>query len=230
MLEELRVQLDKLGEVYAGDAGEVDGGWDGITRVYDPEGNERDADWLEEWFGGEVAIVRAEPEPGDKWVWRCVAIRTKDGEATQVVFTEGLDGDPLAGVPVARWWSTAPKLPGFPEDCIASRWYELGVYGFTDGDLGDVGFGMGSGDFPPGSSAVWVLDCVARGDLVGGLGWGIGANHRVAWPVMRIMAVEEEPEEPEEDGLVEAVLAVASEVALLRMVLERGWVVKALEG
>ncbi|NIP95098.1 MAG: hypothetical protein GWO24_17275, partial [Akkermansiaceae bacterium] len=138
-----------------GAAADVVDPWDGVTRVYDPAGNERDLAWLGEWFGVEPEITRAEPVEGAPYVVRCTELRTKDGEATQVVFTRDLDNRPFPGFGVVRWWSTAPGLQSFPSDCVASRWHDNGVIGITDGPLADVGFGMGAGDCPPGWSAVW---------------------------------------------------------------------------
>lgn len=230
--------------------------WDGVTRIYDPEGNERDADWLEAWYGGVMpGIVRADAGAsvgsvapsaqtaadvaGAGLVMRCTELRTKDGEATQVVFTRDADNRPLTGIAVGRWWDSAPGLPLFPEDCLASRPYEIGVWGITDGDLADVGFGMGSGDFPPGSSAVWVIHCEAPSDVVTKLGWAIGENHRVVWPVYRLVAVDDEPEPEPEDGgdyaeIVEAIDRLGSglvaELSELREQLGLGWLVEVGRG
>ncbi len=208
-------------------AAEADAGWDGVTRIYDPAGVERDGAWLAEWFGVDVELTRVEPGEGDRYVVRCTELRTKDGEATQVVFLRDVEGQPLTGGGVVRWWPGAPGLEDWPGDCVASRWFEQGVIGVTDGPLADVGFGMGSGDCPPGSSAVWVVHCEGKSDLVNRLGWGVGENHRVVWPVFQVMEVGDDPEPPPpgDDELVEAVLAVAYEVAKVRGVLEKGWVV-----
>lgn len=203
------------------------GEWDGVTRVYDPAGVERSFDWLVDWFGIRPEVVRAEPIDGVPYVMRCTELRTKDGEATQVVFTRGLNDEPFPGVGVVRWWSTAPGLVAFPDDCAASRWHDNGVIGITDGVLADVGFGMGGGDCPPGYSAVWPLHCEGPGDMVDKLGWGVGENHRVVWPVFRVIEAGTDPEPGPEptDDVAEAVLAVAYEIAKLREDLGKGWVV-----
>ena len=214
-------QAQDAGMTAAGDE------WDGVTRIYDPEGVERDGVWLGEWFGVDVQLRRADAEAGERYVVRCTELRTKDGEATQVVFLRDVENQPLTGGGVVRWWPGAPGMDPWPGDCVASRYYGNGVIGVTDGPLGDVGFGMGGGDCPPGSSAVWVAHCEGRSDLVEKLGWGVGENHRVVWPVFQVMEVGEDPEPPVpgDDELVEAVREVAYEVRMLRGVLERDLVV-----
>jgi len=137
-------------------------------RIYDKNGVERDAAWLQQQFGA-VDVV-----PGDG-PWRCVELREQEGPATIVVTVKDRNGKGVNRALVARWWPDS-KLPGLPSE-LAS-WHEQGVYGETNVN-GDIGFGMGGGDYywPPsgGASEVW-MDYDS--DLVRGLGMIGGTNHR----------------------------------------------------
>jgi hypothetical protein len=86
---------------------------------------------------------------------------------------------PLETAQVVRHWPDAPPLPAWPPP--TSRWRDRGVYGQTN-PSGDIGFGMGHGDyyFPPegGASAVWVAEAEGPSDLVSGLGMLGGTSHR----------------------------------------------------
>jgi hypothetical protein len=77
---------------------------------------------------------------------------------------------------VVRYWPDAPVLP--PEHVRWSGWVQ-GVYGTTK-ENGEIGFGMGNGDFYPledgGVSAEWVADAGYGSDLVTGLGMVLGSN------------------------------------------------------
>jgi hypothetical protein len=81
-----------------------------------------------------------------------------------------------------------------------SRWRERGVFGGTNIE-GNIGFGMGHGDyyFPPnvGASAVWVADGAGPADVVSGLGMLGGTNHRHLDIFYQLTKIEAPPpEEP----------------------------------
>jgi len=143
-------------------------------KVYDLDGTEKDWDWVTEVYGAEYKV--AEVSPGEQ-VYRLVEAVEREGAATQIVTVLDENGEPKANVPVARFWPGAPELSPKP----ASPWKNKAVVGKTNSG-GDVGFGMGRGDYitHPGAgvSAVWVADPEIPSDLVDKLGMIAGTNHR----------------------------------------------------
>jgi hypothetical protein len=149
-----------------------------VPQVYDRQGQEQDWDWLIASFGA-ISLERAKAPAGVSQVYRIVKLREVEGPAVEVVHLDDRDGHPLEGIRVVRHWPGAPLLPGWPPP--TSRWRDRGVFGGTNVN-GDIGFGMGHGDyyFPPngGASAVWVAEAAGPSDFIAGLGMLGGTNHR----------------------------------------------------
>ncbi len=143
-------------------------------KVYNVEGTEKDWAWVTEVYG--VVHQEADVDPGGE-VYRLVEVIEREGAATQIVNVLDSEGEQLVGVPVARYWPGAPELSPKP----ASAWKSKAVIGKTNSN-GDVGFGMGRGDYitEPGAgvSAVWVADPDIPSDLADKLGMIAGTNHR----------------------------------------------------
>ena len=135
----------------------------GGIDVYDCSGQQADIDWLTETFGP-VSVVGG---PGAT----LQVLRCGTGPAVLVAHVEA--SGPAEGVTVVRYWPGAPSLP--PELCNGGLCQ--GVYGPTNAN-GDIGFGLGAGDyyFPPeaGASCMWLIDS----DLLCGLGMIGGTNHQ----------------------------------------------------
>lgn len=144
---------------------------------------------FEDWFAP-LNIQRAVAIPGKK-VIRLVAVYARDWGAVQLVQIIDANG-PVTGVTVARWWPDAPLLDPFPPDCSATRWRDRAVHGLTN-EEGHIGFGMGSGDCPPGFSGIFPIHCQAPADWCGGLGWAPGVEHKTAY---LIFAITEETDDP----------------------------------
>jgi hypothetical protein len=167
-----------------------------MPAIFDQQGEERNWDWLTANFGA-VVLERAEAVEGTGWLYRIVKLQDAEGPAVQLVNVKDQDGNPLDGVRVVRHWPDAPVLPNWP--LPASRWRDRGVYGET-GVNGDVGFGMGHGDyyFPPtgGASAVWIASQDGPADLISGLGMLGGTNHRHLDVYYQLQSLEAEPPTP----------------------------------
>ena len=105
------------------------------------------------------------------------------GPSTLVVFVEDVNGDPVEGVTVVRYWPDAPPLP--PE---LATWHDRGVYGPTNAE-GSIGFAMGGGDYywlpSAGVSAVWVGGAPGS-DLMHGLGMLGETEHQHLDSVFRL--------------------------------------------
>jgi hypothetical protein len=147
-------------------------------KVYDQQGEEQDWAWLVANFGA-INLERATIPEGVAQVYRIVKLQDIEGPATQLVNVVNQEGRRLEGLTVVRYWPDAPKLPEWPPPI--SRWRDRGVYGPTNVN-GDIGFGMGRGDYysPPGAgaSAVWVANQSGPSDFISGLGMVGGTNHR----------------------------------------------------
>lgn len=148
---------------------------------------------FEEWFTCTLDIRRATAIPGFQ-VIRVQAIFARDWGATQLVQIVDANGG-AEGIAVARWWPDAPGLDPFPPDCFATRWKDRAVHGWTDAN-GHVGFGMGSGDCPPGHSGVFPIHCQAPADYVGNLGWAPGDAHKTAFVVFALTDEDDPPPPP----------------------------------
>jgi hypothetical protein len=166
-------------------------------KIYDQQGQEQDWDWLVANFGG-TKLKRTPVPEGVSQVYRIVKLQDIEGPAVEVVNVTDPAGHPLAGIRVVRYWPDAPDLPDWPAP--ASRWHPHGVFGQTN-DRGDIGFGMGHGDyyFPPGggASAVWVAEEAGPSDLIEGLGMLGGTNHRHLDIYYQLQNVAEQPPTPQ---------------------------------
>jgi hypothetical protein len=147
-------------------------------KVYDRQGQQQDWEWLVANFGA-VSVERADTLEGTSQVYRIVKLQDSEGPAAQVVTVRAQDGNPIEGINIVRHWPDAPELPSWPAP--ASLWHDRGVYGTTNMN-GEIGFGMGRGDyyFAPsgGASAIWVADQAGPSDLISGLGMLGATNHR----------------------------------------------------
>ena len=147
-------------------------------KVYDQQGQEKDWDWLVANFGP-IELERTGVPEGVNHVYRIVELHDREGPAVQIVHVADQEAGPIEGITVVRYWPGAPPLDPFPPP--ASTWRDRGVYGETNIN-GEIGFGMGTGDyyFPPsiGASAVWVADQLGPSDFIHGLGMLGATNHR----------------------------------------------------
>lgn len=161
------------------------------VEIYDIDGNQRDLAWLDGTYGIELHAA-AKPAGVQHWkVWRIAKLIEREGPAVQIVATVDEDEKPLSDVPIARHWPSADPLPYSP----ASTWKSNAVIGNTNLE-GEVGFGMGSGDYitEPGEgvTGVWVADRTVRSDFVYRLGMVAGTNHRRMDVVFQLLTVTEE--------------------------------------
>jgi hypothetical protein len=163
-------------------------------RILDQQGQEQDWNWLIAHFGA-IHLERAEVSEGS--VYRVIKIQDAEGPAVQVVNVTEPDDMPIEGIKVVRYWPDAPPLPAWPSP--TSMWRNQGVYGTTNIN-GDIGYGMGHGDyyFPPsgGASAVWVADQAGPSDFVSGLGMLGGTNHRHLEVYFQLQPAQAPPIEP----------------------------------
>jgi hypothetical protein len=169
---------------------------DGLD-ILDQEGQKRDWDWLVATFGP-LRVERVEIPEGVSRVYRVVKLQGVEGPAVQVVTVSDPDGNALEGIRVVRHWPDAPDLPTWAPPI--SVWYREGVYGTTNAD-GNIGFGMGQGDyyFPPdsGASSLWVADETGPSDSISGLGMLGGTRHDHLDVTFQLVEVEQpQPAEP----------------------------------
>ena len=168
------------------------------VRILDNQGREQDWDWLEANFG-DIRVERVKPVEGNDSVYRLAELRDRSGPAVQVVNVVDESGNPLEGIRVVRHWPGAPILPAWPAP--TSSWLTRGVFGRTN-ENGDIGFGMGQGDFyytpTRGASSVWVADVVGPSDLIRGLGMLGGSTHRHFDVTFRLLIGEPSPLRPEQ--------------------------------
>jgi hypothetical protein len=207
---------------------------------YDEAGKVIPKEQLEAWFGHAVHIERCRVDAEAPYIARVVSLRCRDTGAVQLVRLVDPGGLPIQKAAIARWWPDAPRIDPYPPDCQASRWRDRAVIGWTNAD-GLHGFGMGGGDCPPGSSAVWVLHCDAPSDWVAGLGWSPGREHKVVEVTYALYPVDDQPqpqpppdpENPDLSGLLTdleeiGALALASHafargaISLVRKIVEGG--------
>lgn len=164
------------------------------VQILDRQGQERDWDWLVTQFGP-LHLERAGAAEGN--AYRIVKLQDSEGPAVQVVHVAGPDGQPKESVQVVRFWPDAPALPAWAPPI--SLWRRQGVFGKTNA-AGDIGYGMGHGDYysPPssGASAVWVADPSGPSDFISGLGMLGGTPHRHLDVHFQLQAASAPPEEP----------------------------------
>jgi len=127
------------------------------------------------------------------------------------------DGQPIEGYPVARWWPDE-SLPHLKNGL--DTWKPKGVHGDTNQN-GDIGFGMGHGDFydpasGEGASWVWPLN----GNAVSGIGMVAGTSHWTIWPVFQIGGVvPPSPPPPPVDPIMEQVTVIRHAADLIEAAL-----------
>ena len=151
--------------------------------LYDTAGQVQGLAWLEATYGS-VSWQCAGAHPDAAYLFRLTELRASCGPAAIVANLKDEHGGPLADRAVIRYWPGAPALPNY--DPPASRWTDLGVVGWT-GANGDVGFGLGDGDyyFPEtgtGVTEMYVADYDGPSDLIQGLGMLGGTNHCTLFP------------------------------------------------
>jgi hypothetical protein len=164
-------------------------------KVMDLEYKERDFEYAKSKYG--VAIRRAEVAPGQK-VYRLVELWEKTGHHSLITQVLDEDGNPMANVDVAFYWSDAPDPPDPPTEVYPHDWYRNFVHGPTNVN-GDVGPGMGTGAYhgegEGGPHAVWVRDPNIPSDICEKLGMLAGTFHDHLDQKFRLMTVPEtEPE------------------------------------
>jgi len=165
----------------------------GAPVIYNYNGNVTDVEWLYGEFG-QVSWTRTEPHPDTNWVFRLVTLQGKCGPAALVVKVIDENERPLSGYAIVRYWPGAPVLPDF-SDTTAKQWTALGIVGTTNSE-GDVGFGMGSGDYywpdrEVGVTKVYVADFEGYGDLMSGLGMIAATEHCHIDPTFQRIPVED---------------------------------------
>lgn len=188
--------------------------------VYDYQGNRRDMQWVRDVYGAELR--HAEVQPSEQ-AYRIIEIREAEGPSVQLVTVRSEAGNRQMGVGVARYWPDAPPLPFEP----ASAWKPKGVVGYTN-ENGDVGFGLGRGDYitAPGQgvTAVWVADPAVKSDLADKLGMIAGTNHRRLDFVFQL-TVPEAPGDDDSAGagtsLTERLAALEARVSTLEALLNQ---------
>jgi hypothetical protein len=181
--------------------------------IYDALGNVKTPAWLTAKYGP-ITVCTLDPAVA---AWRVYALCEDANYPSQkkvsrpdwwpkplaaaalVAKTLSEAGEPVAQVPVARYWPDAPLLP--PDQAL---WQPRGVIGYTNGQ-GDTGFGMGNGDYytPPaqtGASWIWVAQPGIASEAISGLGMLAGTNHSHMNVVFRYDSGEPEP--PEDDLLI----------------------------
>lgn len=148
------------------------------TRVYDKNGQERDIAWLRSEYGN-IQIERA---TGQRF--ELTEIRETDGPTVLMVGLIGETGAPHPGQPVGHWWpnANAAMTSDLTPGNFKTLPYTRAAYERTDGS-GWTGFGLGGGSYydPAASSGpdtIWVLSPSLPSDIVRGLGWKAGTNHR----------------------------------------------------
>ena len=147
----------------------------GTIQVFDAQGAERDVAWLQAKYGDFAVKPAAD---GDGPAYRIAALRERvDTDAVLRVSILDEAGAPLAGIPVAWYWSDAPAdadcgpLGGVLLGMVPGRCYQ----DVTRSDA-VIGFMMGDGArYSPdlgetGPHAVWVYGATTRSDLILGLG------------------------------------------------------------
>jgi hypothetical protein len=138
------------------------------------------------WLAGEygTSYRRAEPArvAAAPHAYRLVALAEREGPSNLDVFVVDEAGAPIADLPVAFWYSSAPDASR------ADEWYPQRVTTRTGVD-GRVGFALGGGAYlaacgSGGPHAVWVTepgaapDTTIPSDVADGLGMLGGTNHR----------------------------------------------------
>jgi len=174
-------------------------------KIFDKDGREQSLSWLQSVFGN-VEIHSADASDGAN-VFRLAELRESVGPSAVVVAVKDEMGNPMKDVPVIRYWPDAPNLPDWTPP--PERWKSRGVVGRT-GDGGDVGFGMGQGDYyepdkEQGASGIFLGKPSTHSDFVMGLGMVWATEHQHLNLTFQLGAGDdnggpEPPEPPEEEG------------------------------
>lgn len=176
-------------------------------KIYDVKGQERDMTWLRSVFG-DVEIHEANTSDGNN-VFRLTELRESIGPSSVVIAVKDLAGLPMKGEPVIRYWPGAPELPQWSPP--PERWKSRGIVGRT-GDGGDVGFGMGQGDYyqpdrEQGASGIWLGKPSTHSDFVMGLGMVWATDHQHLNMTFQLMEADDpgpgptpSPSPPPEEG------------------------------
>ncbi len=147
------------------------------TKIFDAAGVERDMPWLRGAYGN----VTIEQASGQRFA--LVEIRESDGPAVLFVRVLNEEGAAHAGQPVANHWPDAvPALQDLSGGGLKTMPYPTACVQFVAGD-GSTGFGLGGGSYitnpaSGGPHTVWVLSPSLPSDVIRGLGWKAGTNHR----------------------------------------------------
>jgi len=184
-------------------------GTEGLN-IIGPDGKPWTLAELSAWWGAEIRVLDPAQNEYANYAVYVKELRVTEGPCTQIVRVVDEGGNPIEGVAVGRWWSTAPMLPTLPPDCYATYLHERGVIGLT-GANGDVGFGMGQGD-APGTSDVWVIHCDAPSGAVLGLGWKFGTNHQAIIVTFQVLPLHITPPPPPGECPVEEIEAELAKI------------------
>lgn len=144
-------------------------------QIYDKDGNLRTLFWLTQKYGN-VQFLDA----GAGTKFRLMRIDETEGPAVLKARVLDLQGNPLAGQPVANHWPS-PTLPLLTGGNLQTLWQDQAIYQNTD-NAGFTGFGLGTGSYignliEGGPHTVWVLSPTLPSDGVSGLGMLGGTNH-----------------------------------------------------
>jgi hypothetical protein len=127
-------------------------------------------------------------------------LRAKCGPASLIARVVDEADQPLVNYAVVRYWPGAPTLPDF-SNTTAKQWTTKGVVGKTNVN-GDVGFGMGQGDYygpdkgETGASKLYVADFEGPGDLLHNLGMLAATEHCHIDATFKRLPKDEEPPPP----------------------------------
>ena len=146
-------------------------------KIIDAGGHERDLSWLRATYGN----VQIEPATGQRF--ELIEMRETDGPSVLMVCLLNEQGLPHAGQPVGHWWPdpSAAATIDLSGGGMKTLPYARAAVERTD-STGWTGFGLGGGSYydpaGQGPDVIWVLSPSVASDVVRGLGWLPGTNHR----------------------------------------------------
>ena len=100
-------------------------------KIYDKNGQQRDAAWLKATFG-DVQVFEANTSDGAD-VYRVMELREKCGPASLVVNVRDIQGNAQGNAVVVRFWPGAPSVSASwrsrspYQDPILPRWHGIGA-------------------------------------------------------------------------------------------------------
>lgn len=147
------------------------------VKIFDAKGAERDMTWLRATYGN----VQIESGTGTRF--KLVEMRETDGPSVLMVCLLNEQGLPHAGQPVGHWWPnpSAAATIDLSGGGMKTLPYARAAVERTD-STGWTGFGLGGGSYydpaGQGPDVIWVLSPSVASDVVRGLGWLPGTNHR----------------------------------------------------